>query len=50
MKYLIIGDVHGNLPSLLEIVKKAGGVKLYHKIIILGDMVDRGPCSIEILN
>lgn len=44
MKILILSDVHGNLPSLEEVLKKEKSVDL---IISLGDVVNYGPWSNE---
>ena len=44
MKYLIISDVHGNLPALESIIKKENDVQGY---INLGDVVNYGPWSNE---
>ena len=44
MKYLIISDVHGNLPALEKVLKKEKNVDGY---INLGDVVNYGPWSNE---
>lgn len=49
MKILLLSDIHGNEKSFLEILKLAGGENNYDFIMILGDMVDRGPDSLKIL-
>jgi len=49
MRQIIIGDVHGcyrELQELLNIV----GTSTDDEIIALGDLVDRGPNSLEVLN
>jgi len=50
---VVIGDIHGDLKTFLKILED---IKLEHylanpnnKIILLGDYVDRGPKSIEVL-
>lgn len=46
-----IGDVHGcyeELRSLLESCRKSAG-SLEHEFILLGDYVDRGPASNEVI-
>lgn len=44
----VIGDIHGNLETLLEIFELIG---LHHTdlVIFLGDIVDRGPKQLECL-
>ncbi|MFC1755304.1 metallophosphoesterase [Thermoproteota archaeon] len=48
MKRLIIGDIHGCYTELQELLSKAG-VTLSDEIIALGDIVDRGPDSPQVL-
>ena len=56
-KVIIIGDIHSSLHSLFEILKsirikyfrKNFLLKKNHYIIFLGDFLDRGPFSVEIL-
>lgn len=43
----IIGDVHGNLPALHEIVEKA--VEHTEKLVFVGDYIDKGPQSAEVV-
>lgn len=49
MKYFIIGDVHGCYDELQELLDMAALTSDDH-IICIGDMVDRGPKSAEVLN
>src|SRR5690242_20299168 len=49
MKYLIIGDVHGCYDELQDLLDKVG-LTSDDQIICIGDMVDRGPKSDEVLN
>ena len=47
---LVVGDIHGNLDSLIKIVRE--GINFLRNgknIVFLGDYVDRGPYSIECL-
>ncbi|MGB9854136.1 MAG: metallophosphoesterase family protein [Candidatus Bathyarchaeales archaeon] len=50
---LIIGDLHGNLESLIEILNRNGFLQKMHQnrsavIIFLGDYGDRGSRSVEV--
>ncbi|NJW53417.1 metallophosphoesterase family protein [Salinimicrobium oceani] len=51
MRYLIFGDVHGNLPALEKLLKKEEGN--FDQLISHGDVVNYGPWSnecVELLN
>ncbi len=45
MKFFIVSDVHGHLDILLAALKEEGYNEnnINHKLIVLGDFVDRGP-------
>ncbi len=49
---LVVGDLHGDLDSLKEVLEKAQsihhGISSDQKIVFMGDYGDRGPYSIEI--
>ncbi|HVG40185.1 MAG TPA: metallophosphoesterase, partial [Chitinophagaceae bacterium] len=45
MRYLVFGDVHGNLPALEKMLSKEEGN--YDKLISHGDVVNYGPWSNE---
>ncbi len=47
-KIVVIGDIHGNLESLLLIKKKIDELNA-EKVLFLGDIVDRGPHQFECL-
>ena len=49
MKTLIIGDIHGCFSELQELLDKAG-VADDDRVIALGDIVDRGPDSVQVLD
>jgi hypothetical protein len=49
MKTLIIGDIHGCFSELQELLDKAG-IAVDDRIIALGDIVDRGPNSVQVLD
>jgi len=44
----IIGDIHGNLTSLLKFIELFKSIKPI-RVIFLGDIVDRGPYQLECL-
>lgn len=44
----IIGDVHGNLPALRDIIEKA--TKRTDKLIFVGDYINRGPQSADVID
>ena len=55
---VIVGDIHSSLYSLLQILQKMKDMKQIDdafklinntKMVFLGDLVDRGPFSLEIL-
>jgi len=45
MKTFVIGDIHGRLAALKEVLKKASFDQEIDKLIILGDIVDGGSKS-----
>lgn len=47
-EYTIVGDVHGNLRDLLRIFSSLSNISV-QKFIFLGDYVDRGEFSMEVL-
>ena len=49
MKTFIIGDIHGCFTELQELLDKAG-IADDDRIIALGDIVDRGPDSVQVLD
>ena len=42
----LIGDVHGCLPTLLQLLEK---IDEHSLLILIGDIINRGPPSIETL-
>ncbi|EAX95929.1 Ser/Thr protein phosphatase, putative [Trichomonas vaginalis G3] len=46
--FVIVGDLHGNLRDLLRIIA-TNGIPPSRKYIFLGDYVDRGDFSVEVL-
>ena len=48
MKTIIIGDIHGCIEELKELITLVN-YKLEDKLILLGDYIDRGPSSLKVL-
>jgi serine/threonine protein phosphatase 1 len=49
LKTLVIGDIHGCYIEMQELIEKAG-LNDQDKIIALGDIIDRGPDSISVID
>lgn len=47
-KVIVCGDVHGMLDELKELIEKVGYDKEKDRLILAGDLVDRGPKSAEV--
>lgn len=45
----IVGDIHGNIQDLLNILRKFNGFRRGENLVFLGDYVDRGLHSIEVI-
>jgi len=46
MAIVAVGDIHGNLPALLDILEQVSDVVTYaDAVVFLGDYIDRGPDS-----
>jgi serine/threonine protein phosphatase 1 len=45
----VIGDLHGDLPALRTIVNRLPDVRATDTLVFLGDYVDRGPASSEVI-
>lgn len=48
-KYVCIGDIHGRNDLLQEILRKADAEYPGHRLLFLGDYIDRGPDSFDVL-
>jgi len=46
--FVVVGDIHGNIDSLLEIFQKVG-YPPYKSYVFLGDYIDRGQYSLEVV-
>lgn len=49
MQTLIIGDIHGCFAEFMELIEKAG-LSTGDQIVAVGDIVDRGPDSLQVLD
>jgi len=51
MKYFCVSDIHGHYDVLIASLKEKGWDpdNMGHKLIVIGDMVDRGPQNKEVL-
>lgn len=47
MKYLILADIHGNLPALEAVLEKEAD---WDELVFLGDAIDAGPFPNEVLS
>ena len=47
---LVIGDIHGCYKSLRRLVEEIIGVTKYDKLYFVGDYIDRGPSSKQVLD
>ncbi len=48
-KYICIGDIHGRYDLLSELLRVVESRYADHRLIFLGDMVDRGPDSFKVI-
>ncbi len=48
-KLIIIGDVHGCFDELMNLLDKCGYNKDIHTLIFVGDLVNKGPKSREVI-
>ena len=44
----VVGDTHGELEDLLEVLRRAGKITPKNRLIFNGDLVDRGPHGAEV--
>lgn len=45
----MIGDVHGCFDELQDLLKAAGASLSRHRVILVGDLINKGPKSFEVL-
>lgn len=48
-RHILVGDIHGCIEELNELVKTIGFNRSKDKLILLGDLIDRGPDSIGVI-
>lgn len=48
MKIAVLSDVHGNLPALQRVLEDIGDWQP-ERVIVNGDLLSRGPCSLAVL-
>ncbi len=48
-RVFFVGDVHGCFEELKLLLKKAGWWPKKHRLVLLGDLINKGPCSFEVL-
>jgi serine/threonine protein phosphatase 1 len=46
---LVLGDVHGMFTELTRLLAKIGFNPVKDSLTVLGDYIDRGPCSMQVL-
>jgi len=49
-KTFIVGDVHGCFEEFLALLKKLNYESQKHRLILVGDLIGKGPYSLEMLN
>ena len=49
-KTFIVGDIHGCFKEFLALLEKANYKAQTHRLILVGDIINRGPSSLKILN
>ena len=50
MRTILIGDIHGCYDEFIALLKKSKFNKDKDRLIILGDFIDKGPKSFEIID
>ena len=50
MRTIIVGDIHGCYKEFITLLKKVNYKKKRDRLILLGDLMDRGPFSYEMLH
>jgi predicted phosphodiesterase len=47
-RVIIIGDVHGCMDELTDLLEEVGYTEENDTVILVGDLVDKGPYSLEV--
>jgi serine/threonine protein phosphatase 1 len=50
MRHFVVGDIHGCLVELLAKMDEIGFDREHDRLHALGDLIDRGPNNVEVLN
>ena len=50
MRIFVVGDVHGCFDEFMLLLKKAGYTSQHHRLILLGDLINKGPDSFKVLS
>jgi len=48
-RYLVVGDLHGRFKTLNDLLAKAKYAPEHDVLISVGDLIDRGPRSVEVV-
>lgn len=48
-RFLIVGDVHGQMEMLERLMKLVGYSPVFDHVVCVGDLIDRGPASGDVL-
>ncbi len=49
-RIFFVGDVHGCFDELQLLLRKAGYNPLHHRLVLLGDLINKGPDSFKVLS
>ena len=49
MRYLVVSDIHGDIEKFEDVLQEASYNPREDQLILLGDYVDRGPCSRDVV-
>ncbi|ASF39375.1 serine/threonine protein phosphatase [Halobacillus halophilus] len=49
MRYLVVSDIHGDIEKFEDVLQEASYNPQEDQLILLGDYVDRGPCSRDVV-
>ena len=49
MRTIIVGDIHGCYEDFIALLRQVDYKSKHDRLLLLGDLMDRGPCSYEML-